>query len=175
MPEQEQLYIDSLQQAKIQLAEARAALRDVAQPWLDEFWLSHWMGRKNHSDYRDWSILGVRARQRGDDFYLLWFWNKWITNKQGKKVPISTHIRKGRGYQYPEARLTRYARGWEVDVVLEVEAELANIRKRLHYIKRAERTLNRLIKQHNQKEVELHDEMETASGSDDDAEDQPDE
>lgn len=158
--EEETPYLVGLQQARQGLSEAKAELRDEAQPWLDAFWESHWMTKKEYSDYRDWSILGVRARQRGDDFYLQWFWNKWITTKEKNKIPISTYIRKGRGYQYPDSRLIRYARSWEMDLVLQVEQALAGIRKRQAQLKRAEKAINQLIKEQEQQEGGLDGALE---------------
>jgi len=126
------------------ISEARESLYQEARATVDGYWAHHY---KANGELNVWerSVLGVRVkRSSGDDFYIQWFWNKWIKDKQDRKRPLSQHIRKGKGYAYPASVLRKHAKEWEVDLVLSLERDFAVIRQEARELKLAELALRRL-------------------------------
>lgn len=94
-----------------------------------EFWDNYWAGN-NRVEFKDRSVLGVRARRKKNgSFYITWFHNEWAKTRSGKSIPLSQHIRQSKNGGYTERSLLKYAQDWEAEVVLNVEARLAPIRR----------------------------------------------
>lgn len=94
----------------------------------NEFWDNYWAGN-SRVDWKDRSVLGVRARRRGNgSFEIQWFYNLWGKTREGESVPLSQYIRQSKNGGYTKHALLKHARDWEADVVLDVEARLAPIR-----------------------------------------------
>lgn len=127
------------------LSDFKQVLYNKARALADEFWSHHFQGNKTRP-FKESSILGVRLRRKGDDgFYIQWFWNKWVKTREGKVQTLSTHIRKGNGYQYPSWALEKYARDWEVDLVLELERQFAAIREKMRHTNQSRLALRRAL------------------------------
>ena len=113
---------------------------------VNEHWRFHY--RNNASlPPQDKAKLNVWLRQRGDSLEIYWTHYKFIKlpSYASAKV-LSTYIPKGASHQYPTQRLTRQAKSWEIETVLDIEkrmakirAEFADVSKALTALKRAER------------------------------------
>lgn len=148
------------------IGEARESLHQEARAAVDGYWAHHY---KANGGLHVWerSVLGVRVKQLGGgDFYIQWFWNKWIKDKQDKRRPLSQHIRKGKGFAYPESVLRKHAKEWELDLVLSLERDFAVIRQKARELKLAELALRRL-------QAVCRESDSSDSASDPDAEERP--
>lgn len=124
---------------------AYEGLYDQAKSIQQEFWDSHWAGNQRVG-WKERSIIGVRTRRKANgSFYITWFWNKWRRTNDDRMVPLSQHIRQSKNGGYTQRSLLKYAQDWEADVVLDVEARLAPIRKAAKEIRAAERKIERYM------------------------------
>lgn len=113
------------------IGEARVSLHQEARVAVDDYWAHHYKGNGD-LDVWERSKLGVRVRtSKEGDFYIQWYWNKWIKDKAGKRRPLSQYIRKGKGFAYPESVLRKLAKEWELDLVLDLERDFAVIRQKV--------------------------------------------
>ena len=125
------------------IAKARDEIRARTQMHIDRYWANHFDGNRNLKPWQG-STLGVRAKKgSGNDFYIQWFWNRWFKDKAGKVQTRSTYIRKGNGFAYAPQTLEKFAKEWELDLVLHLESEFAEIREQLRDLKRGEMALRR--------------------------------
>lgn len=131
-----------------EILEARKEIREEAQVYIDQYWVHHIDGNRGLKPWEG-SILGVRAKKGANsDFYVQWFWNRWFKDKGGQVQTRSTYIRKGNGFAYSPRTLEKYAKDWEVGLVLHLESRFAEIRERLRDLKLAEMALRRVQQKH---------------------------
>ncbi|MBZ9574553.1 conjugative transfer protein MobI(A/C) [Modicisalibacter sp. MOD 31.J] len=137
-------YISGIDAQLEWIAQAKEMLRDEAKEGVDSYWAHHFKANEGLDLWKR-STLGARVKKgAGRDFYIQWYWNQWYKDKRGNKHPLSQHIRKGKGFSYPEATLKRYAKEWEMDLVMSLEGDFAEIRKQARELKLAEQALRRL-------------------------------
>lgn len=113
-------------------------LRKAATALLDEYWEFHRSYNQSctPSEYDQKSILGCHLTSREAPYFgIEWYWNRW-TKVNGKAKPLSVYIRKGQGFRYPSRSLQKYAKPWEVERVLHIEAQFAVIREQVNIIRR---------------------------------------
>lgn len=114
---------------------------------------------KHHLDYvmaankkRDWdnkSTLYAQTRLRGYGLTANWYEVRWYGSKIAKTRRMSKKlIRKPKsGHSYSTATLANHSQPWEVDLVMEVENGLVEIRRRAFFISKALALLNHLERQ----------------------------
>ncbi|MBV7541959.1 conjugative transfer protein MobI(A/C) [Acidovorax sp. sic0104] len=82
------------------------------------------------------SRLQLVSHRQGSNIQLRWVGAKWYgvgANRKSMKVTIK---RSGRDLSYTEAALAKWARDWELKIVMETEARLTPIRRQAaHYAK----------------------------------------
>jgi hypothetical protein len=87
-------------------------------------------------------ILSVTKRSKTSHaFRLEWSVMTPVRNAKGKWVPIYQSLPRGRSDRYPTATLLKWAREWEVDMVLEMEEKAVEYRKALKAISEMRRNL----------------------------------
>lgn len=127
-------------------------LAEIAQSVVDDFWQFH-VSNNHPLKPRDKARLNCWARLRGENLEIYWtrFVFTYPKSGEGKAGVRSIHISKGRGNQYARAALQRHAKDWEIDTVMEAEkkfaairAEYTEIKKILFYIKRMNKSRNKL-------------------------------
>lgn len=124
--------------------EARDTLRAEAKDLVDGYWSYHFKSNEGLKT-RDRSTLGVRVRKmKTGDFYIHWYWNQWYKDEKGGWHPLSRYIRKGKGVAYSETTLRRHAKDWELELVMSLERDFAEVRKQARELKLAQMALVRL-------------------------------
>lgn len=123
---------------------AKLSLYALAKQAMDKHWQIHQQENRGLKPW-DKSILCARIVGSPDkSFYIEWYWNKWHKDKAGRYRPLSKHIKKGKGFAYPDSTLKRFAKDWELERVLEAEGRFAAIRQELRDIKRIELVLGQV-------------------------------
>lgn len=131
-------------------------LKKQAREILDNYFDAHITGNKLHKRYQDKSVLGCRMRIKGSSIYLEWFFNTWVKLADGRNKPFSTYIKRGKGMSYSQNTLLRYAKDWEVDLVLETEQAFAQIRRQNHFLAKARQNIREMKKSQNKINEQNH-------------------
>lgn len=162
---QSQALIAEIEATLAQFEAVRERLAQEAETLAERYWDHHW-AHNPKLPLAEKTPMGVRVPRHPNNrahFTIMWFWNRWVLTKRGKKQIISNYIPKGRTQlMYPTARLLQHARDWEADLILELESHFARIRHDVRELSSSERTLKRLLKR---KHAELEAVAET-DGSD---------
>lgn len=89
--------------------------------------------------WKDQNTLKFRVRLEGNALMLEWYRRIWIRDESGKRDTQHTYIRKrnkskgGNSYSYDLEDLFKYSPEWSRDMVVEVEAEAATLRRQARY------------------------------------------
>lgn len=138
------------------VVEAKSELRNKAKSLVDGYWAHHFKVNEGLNVWEK-SALGVRVRNmEGGDFYIQWYWNEWYKDQEGKKRPLSKYIRKGKGYAYPRSALQARAKSWEIELVMSLESEFAEIRQQLRDVKLIELAMRRIKSRGTCDQPDLH-------------------
>jgi hypothetical protein len=110
----------------------------------------YWDFRLNHNKKRkhtkgDQSILGCRARLRDEKYLSIeWYRNTFYYSKGVWKVNSKFFTRGRTRHQYADSVLLKYAKSWEVFMVLEVEERFAYLRKQYSTLSKLRTNLGKL-------------------------------
>lgn len=104
------------------------------------------MAENKARDWKNKSTLYAQTRMRGYGLTVNWYVVKWYGSKATKtRRMVKTLIRKpAKGHSYTPATLAKHVLPWEEDVVREVEAGLADIRRKVCVLSKALLSLNQL-------------------------------
>lgn len=82
--------------------------------------------------------LNVWVRERKGGLEISWTYFRFVkTEGSTKSKPYSTHITKGRSNQYSRKSLEARGKPWEMDMVMETEARLSQIRAEYTRVRKA--------------------------------------
>jgi len=99
-------------------------------------------------EYKDLSVIHIKVRRRSPyAINAIWHWTRFFKSKEGKWIPRTSDINKGRGLRTPRDRIARRAKKWEIDEAWKAELELAKLRgkqKELGYIVASFRRLKKI-------------------------------
>ena len=114
------------------------------------------MGENNKRSWDEKSILFCTARIRDNTVNVIWqevhwYGSKALNTRRMRKRSITK--RRG-GYGYTPSVLSKLAKTWEVELVLETERQLTEIRREVFFIAKAIGSLNKLLKAANAGETE---------------------
>lgn len=101
--------------------------------------LEYVMAENKSRDWENKSNLYAQTRTRGYGLTANWYEVKWYGQKATKtRRMVKTLIRKpAKGHSYTPATLAKHTQPWEADMVGEVEAGLAEIRRRASVVSKA--------------------------------------
>lgn len=116
----------------------------------DELRVKHWSFHLRENVLlapREKGRLNIRVRRRGSVLEIYWTHFRFIKKEGSGKTNIATtYISKGTGSRYKDVQLAKYAKKWELEVVLEYEKEFAKIRAEYADIAKALAALRRAQK-----------------------------
>ena len=112
---------------------------------LDGYWLMHLKENKKRR-LSDKSVMGCRARIKGNSLYLEWYFDRWVQTKEKKNKPLSTTLKRGKGYLYKPAVLLKHAQPWETQFILGIEKDFAAIRRQNRFLALARNNIREAIK-----------------------------
>ena len=75
-----------------------------------------------------------------------WYRNQYVLKKDGGWQALSKYLRRGKGNRYSSRTLKQWARDWEIDLVLEIEEQLADIREQYSCLSKTRYYLRRWLK-----------------------------
>ncbi len=103
-------------------------IEESAQEISDDF-VSFIDEGNNKRKVMEQSVLRIRVRRRGDyTLSIVWTYTRFFRSRDGKWIPRTIEIPKGRTTVTPIDRIMRHSRGWEMDKVRECERKLAELR-----------------------------------------------
>ena len=116
-------------------------LADEARAIRSEHW--HWHLRENAPlKPRSKARLNVWVRERKGGLEISWTYFRFVkTEGSTKSKPYSTHITKGRSNQYRRKSLEVRGKPWEMDMVMETEERMSQIRAEYTKVRNALRGL----------------------------------
>jgi len=102
-----------------------------ARVLVDDYWRRLKSGQKQQSaDGKARIGVRIRRREASLSFSIEWFRMAMI-RQNGQAKPIAQYLKKGAGYRYPLGSFLKGEPQWEAELVEELEAEFADIRKQL--------------------------------------------
>ncbi|MDO9103352.1 MAG: conjugative transfer protein MobI(A/C) [Methylovulum sp.] len=106
-------------------------LHAEARVLVDDYWQRLKSGQKQQAADGK-ARIGVRIRRREASFSFSIEWFRMAMIRQnGQAKPIAQYLKKGTGYRYPLGNFLKGEPQWEAELVEELEAEFADIRKQL--------------------------------------------
>lgn len=112
-------------------------LHKQAAAAVDEHWEQLIKAEKQTKTWDDKSHLQVASYRQGNHIQMKWIGIKWTGNKGSRRQVKNNITRSGDDMSYSEAKLAKWAKEWELPIVLETEKKLTSIRKQAHYVVRS--------------------------------------
>lgn len=112
-------------------------LHRAASEAVFEHWEQIKAREKLSTSWEDRSNLSVAAHRKGNHIQAKWIGIKWY-GKGGARRQLKVNIARSRvDLSYSMAKLSPWAREWEVPIVEETERKLTSIRKQAYHLVRA--------------------------------------
>jgi len=111
-------------------------IAELAQAIIDERWQQVLQYERSNPGWENRSMLSLRCYRNGNNIRLEWSGIKWVKKTKGKPMRFHVHINRGSGYSYSLAKLSPFAKEWEIELIEKTEEELVLLRREAYHLNR---------------------------------------